>query len=192
MKQTMEQLQQECLQCQRCDLCKTRTNVVFGTGSQTAPIMLIGEGPGENEDLQGIPFVGRAGQLLDKMLDAVGLSREREVYITNMVKCRPPHNRDPLPEETQQCLGYLRGQVAVMRPKLIVCLGRIAAIRLLREDFKVTKEHGQWMLKNGTWMMGTFHPAALLRNPGNKPAAMEDFLSLRAKLQEVCPEWQPE
>lgn len=192
MKQTMEQLQQECLQCQRCDLCKTRTNVVFGTGSQTAPIMLIGEGPGENEDLQGIPFVGRAGQLLDKMLDAVGLSREREVYITNMVKCRPPQNRDPLPEETQQCLGYLRGQVAIMRPKLIVCLGRIAAIRLLREDFKVTKEHGQWILKNGTWMMGTFHPAALLRNPGNKPAAMEDFLSLRAKLQEVCPEWQPE
>lgn len=191
MKQTMEQLQQECLQCQRCDLCKTRTNVVFGTGSQTAPIMLIGEGPGENEDLQGIPFVGRAGQLLDKMLDAVGLSREREVYITNMVKCRPPQNRDPLPEETQQCLGYLRGQVAIMRPKLIVCLGRIAAIRLLREDFKVTKEHGQWILKNGTWMMGTFHPAALLRNPGNKPAAMEDFLSLRAKLQEVCPEWQP-
>lgn len=188
MKQTMEQLQQECLQCQRCDLCKTRTNVVFGTGSQTAPIMLIGEGPGENEDLQGIPFVGRAGQLLDKMLDAVGLSREREVYITNMVKCRPPQNRDPLPEETQQCLGYLRGQVAIMRPKLIVCLGRIAAIRLLREDFKVTKEHGQWIFKNGTWMMGTFHPAALLRNPGNKPAAMEDFLSLRAKLQEVCPE----
>ena len=150
--------------------------------------MLIGEGPGQNEDEQGLPFVGRAGQLLDRMLDAVDLSRERNVYIAKMVKCRPPKNRDPQPDETEACIGFLREQVRLIRPKIIVCLGRIAAQRLISPDFRVTRQHGEFFMKNGTLMMGTLHPSALLRYPAQKPAAFEDFLALRAKILEVCPE----
>ena len=186
MELTWEELRHQCMQCEKCELCLTRTNVVFGVGVADAEVMFIGEGPGENEDLQGEPFVGRGGQLLDKYLDAIGLDRKKNIYIGNMVKCRPPKNRDPKPEEQEACIGWLRSQVRLLRPKIIVCLGRIAAQRLIDPAFRVTKEHGKFIEKNGTWMMGTFHPAALLRNPNQKPVAFEDFLALREKIREGC------
>lgn len=177
-----EDLRETVLHCEACKLAQTRTHVVFGVGNEHSRVMLIGEGPGENEDLQGEPFVGRGGQLLDKYLSHVGLSRQTNVYITNMVKCRPPQNRDPDKEEMDACLGYLRNQVALLHPKIILCLGRVAACRLIAPDFKVTRQHGEWFDKNGTLMMGTFHPASLLRNPNQKPLALEDFALLREKI----------
>lgn len=180
------ELKTACLSCEKCTLCQGRTNVVVGVGNETAEILFIGEGPGEQEDLKGEPFVGRAGQLLDKMMNAVGLDRRHNVYIANMVKCRPPHNRDPLPEEQEACLDWLRTQTALIKPKIIVCLGRIAACRLMDPDLKISRQHGQWMQKNGVWMMAMLHPAALLRNPAQKPEAFADFLRLRDKIQETC------
>lgn len=180
-----EELRENCLSCRKCGLCETRTNVVVGVGNPHAKIMFIGEGPGENEDLQGEPFVGRGGQLLDKMLTAVDLDRKTNIYIANIVKCRPPKNRDPLPDEQEACIQWLRNQVALIRPKIIVCLGRIAAMRIMKPDIKITREHGQFFEKNGTLMMATLHPAALLRNPAQKPAAFEDFLKLREKIDEL-------
>lgn len=180
-----EDLKENCLNCRKCGLCETRTNVVVGVGNPAAKVLFIGEGPGENEDLQGEPFVGRGGQLLDKMLAAVDLDRKTNIYIANIVKCRPPKNRDPLPEEQEACIGWLRNQVALIRPKIIVCLGRIAAMRIIKPDMKITKEHGQFFEKNGTLLMATLHPAALLRNPNQKPAAFEDFLKLREKIDEL-------
>lgn len=185
MFDNFEELRENCLNCRRCGLCETRTNVVVGVGNPRSKVMFIGEGPGENEDLQGEPFVGRGGQLLDKMLAAVDLDRKTNVYIANIVKCRPPKNRDPLPEEQEACIGWLRNQVALIRPKIIVCLGRIAAMRIIKPDMKITREHGQFFEKNGTLMMATLHPAALLRNPNQKPAAFEDFLKLREKIDEL-------
>lgn len=181
-----EQLEAKCRSCTACGLAETRHNVVFGVGDPQAEVLFIGEGPGENEDLQGEPFVGRGGQLLDKMLAAVGLTRKANVYIANIVKCRPPKNRDPLPEEQEACIAHLREQVALLRPKIIVCLGRIAACRLIDQSFKVTRQHGEFVQKNGVWMMGTFHPAALLRNPNQKPDGFADFVALRDKIGEVC------
>ncbi len=186
MYKSWEELQAACEACTKCGLCEDRTHVVFGTGVKDAEVMFIGEGPGENEDLQGEPFVGRAGKLLDKMLEAVDLNRERNIYIANMVKCRPPKNRDPRPEETQLCIDWLRNQFSLMRPKIIVCLGRIAASRLIKDDIKITKEHGIWFEKNGVQMMAMLHPAALLRDPRKKPEAFEDFLTLQRKIQEIC------
>ncbi len=185
MFDNFEELRENCLNCRRCGLCETRTNVVVGVGNPRSKVMFIGEGPGENEDLQGEPFVGRGGQLLDKMLAAVDLDRKTNVYIANIVKCRPPKNRDPLPEEQEACIGWLRNQVALIRPKIIVCLGRIAAMRIIKPDMKITREHGQFFEKNGTLMMATLHPAALLRNPNQKSAAFEDFLKLREKIDEL-------
>lgn len=181
-----ESLQKDCMNCRKCALAETRTNLVFGVGVPDAEIVFIGEGPGEQEDLRGEPFVGRGGQLLDKYLDAIGLDRKTNIYIGNMVKCRPPQNRDPKPEEQEACIGWLREQIRLIRPKIIVCLGRISAQRLIDPEFRVTKQHGEFIEKNGTWMMGTFHPAALLRNPRQKPDALEDFLRLRDKIREVC------
>ena len=186
INQEFEMLKQECLQCQKCDLCKTRTNVVFGTGVDNAEVMFIGEGPGENEDLQGEPFVGRAGKLLDKMLTAVDLDRNKNIYIANIVKCRPPQNRDPKPEEQEQCIEWLRAQVKMINPKIIVCLGRIAAGRIIKSDIKITKEHGLWFQKGGIQMMAMLHPAAVLRDPRRKPDAFDDFLKLRDKINEIC------
>lgn len=183
-----EELRSECLKCTKCGLCQGRHNVVFGVGNPKAKVLFVGEGPGENEDLQGEPFVGRAGKLLDVMLDAVDLSRERNIYIANIVKCRPPQNRDPLPEEQEACIGWLRNQFAIMRPKIIICLGRIAGMKLMDPNMKITRQHGQFVDKKGTLMMATLHPAALLRNPNQKPDAFNDFLLLRDKIMEVCPE----
>ena len=180
----LEELRAECLECRRCKLCETRTNVVFGTGNEHADVMFIGEGPGENEDLQGEPFVGRGGKLLDDMLELIYLDRS-QVYIANMVKCRPPKNRDPERDELDACMGWLRSQVRLIRPKIIVCLGRVAGCALIDPGFKVTRQHGEFFEKNGTVMMGTFHPAALLRNPANTPGALDDFVRLREKYDEL-------
>ena len=178
-------LYEECIHCQKCGLAETRTNVVFGEGARDAEVMFIGEGPGEQEDRTGRPFVGRAGQLLDDMLAMIDLKREK-VFIGNMVKCRPPQNRDPLNIEQEACIGYLRNQVALLKPKIIVCLGRIAAMKLIKEDFKITREHGQWLEMAGVWMMAMYHPSALLRDPRKRPESFEDLKSLQAKIREVC------
>ncbi len=175
-------LKTECAACRACGLCEGRTNLVFGVGNEQADLMFIGEGPGEQEDLQGLPFVGPAGRFLDNMLEMIDLDRNT-VYIANIVKCRPPHNRDPKPEESEQCLPWLRAQVRVLRPQIIVCLGRIAAQRLIDPDFRVTREHGVFREKGGILFMGTFHPAALLRNPAQKKDALADFQALRDKME---------
>lgn len=180
-----EDLQKSCMQCRKCGLCETRHNVVFGVGNPKAKVLFVGEGPGENEDLQGEPFVGRGGQLLDKFLAAVDLDRKTNIYIANIVKCRPPKNRDPLPEEQDACIDWLRNQFALLRPKIIVCLGRVAGMKMIKPDLKITKEHGIFFEKGGVLMMPTLHPAALLRNPSQKPDAFEDFLKLREKIDEL-------
>ena len=177
-------LENSCKNCTKCPLYETRTNVVFGTGVQNAEVMLIGEGPGESEDLQGEPFVGKAGQLLDDMLKIIGLDRKTNVYIANIVKCRPPRNRDPLDTEQEACIGYLRNQTALIKPKIIVCLGRIAAKRLIDPDYRITRQHGQWVQKNGIWMTAIYHPSALLRDLSKRPETFEDLLSIRDKIRE--------
>lgn len=176
----INELRTKCLNCRDCKLCETRHSVVFGEGNADADIMLVGEGPGETEDDTGRPFVGKAGQLLRKMLVAVELPPE-DVYIANIVKCRPPKNRDPEDGECEACIKYLREQVRLIRPKVIVCLGRISASRLISPDFRVTKQHGEWIDKGNIRFMGTYHPSALLRNPSNKPDAFEDFLKIKAE-----------
>ena len=182
---TLDELEIKCKNCTKCDLWEGRTNLVFGIGKKDADIMLIGEGPGENEDLQGQPFVGRSGQLLDKFLASVDLSRDKNVYIANMVKCRPPKNRDPKPEEQDMCINWLREQFKIIKPKIVVCVGRISAQKLIDKNFKVTQQHGQFIDKNGTLFMGTYHPAAILRNPNNKEFAFADWLALRDKIDEL-------
>lgn len=180
-----ENLKQTCYSCTRCGLCETRRNVVFGVGNESADVMFVGEGPGEQEDLKGEPFVGPAGKLLDDMLCIIDLDRKKNCYIGNIVKCRPPRNRDPLETEQDACIGYLRNQVALVKPKIIVCLGRIAATRLIRPDYKITREHGQWVEKNGIWMTAIYHPSALLRDVTKRPETFDDLMSLRAKIKEV-------
>ena len=180
-----ENLQRVCGDCTRCGLCQTRRNVVFGVGIPDADVMFVGEGPGEQEDLKGEPFVGPAGQLLDDMLSIIDLDRHENCYIANIVKCRPPQNRDPLETEQDACIDYLRNQVALIRPKIIVCLGRIAAKRLIDPEYRITREHGQWVNKNGLWMTAIYHPSALLRDVSKRPETFEDLLSLRAKIKEI-------
>ena len=180
-----KQLKETCANCTHCGLCETRHNVVFGVGNEKAGIMFVGEGPGEQEDLQGIPFVGPAGKLLDDMLSIIDLSRERNCYIANIVKCRPPRNRDPLETEQDACIGYLRNQFALIRPRIVVCLGRIAAKRVIDPDYRITRQHGQWVEKNGVWMTAIYHPSALLRDVGKRPETFDDLLSIRAKLREL-------
>lgn len=182
----LQALQQECLACRRCGLCETRHSVVFGQGAVHAEVMLVGEGPGANEDEQGLPFVGKSGQLLDHYLEAVDLSRDKNVYIANIVKCRPPQNRNPLPEESAACMPWLRQQFQLIRPKIVVCLGRVAAQRMLDPGFSISRDHGKFFDKQGTLFMATYHPAALLRYPDNKPAVFGDFVALRQKITEVC------
>lgn len=185
MFENWEELKENCLNCRKYNLCEARSNVVFGVGNPCAKVMFIGEGPGRNEDLKGEPFVGAGGQLLDKYLAAVDLDRRTNIYIANIVKCRPPQNRDPLQEEQEACMDWLRNQTALLRPKIIVCLGRIAAMRIIKPDFKITREHGQFFKKGNIYMTATLHPAALLRNPAQKPAAFDDFLKLRDKIDEL-------
>ena len=178
------ELEKTCYHCTKCGLCETRNSVVFGVGPRNADVMFIGEGPGEQEDLKGEPFVGAAGMLLDDMLSIIDLSREN-CYIANIVKCRPPRNRVPLETEQDACIGYLRNQVALIQPKIIVCLGRVSAMRIIKPDFRITREHGTWTEKNGVWMSAIYHPSALLRDPTKRPETFDDLLSLREKIKEV-------
>lgn len=183
---TWQELERLCGQCTRCPLCTTRTHVVFGAGQTTAEVMFVGEGPGEHEDLQGKPFVGRAGQLLDDMLSLIGLSRESNFYIANIVKCRPPQNRDPLNTEQDACIPWLEEQIALLQPKIIVCLGRVAAQRLIKPDFKISQEHGQWFRRGDAYITAIYHPAALLRDDSKKPDTFVDLRAIRAKVRELC------
>ena len=180
-----EQLKAQCDACTRCGLCETRHNVVFGAGNRQADILFVGEGPGEQEDLQGEPFVGPAGKLLDDMLSIIDLYRQENCYICNIVKCRPPRNRDPLETEQDACIGFLRNQVALVRPKIIVCLGRIAAKRLIDPEYRITRQHGPWVRKGDFWMTAIYHPSALLRDVTKRPETFEDLLSIRAKIREL-------
>ena len=179
-----EALEQRCRDCHACPLGASKTNTVFGTGNRQASLMFVGEAPGEQEDRMGIPFVGKAGQLLDKFLFAVDIPRE-DVYIANILKCRPPNNRDPEPTEEDACIGYLREQFRLIRPKVLVCLGRISAMRLIKPDFRITREHGQWFYKGGIWMTAVYHPAALLRDPVKKEDMLRDMMAVREKLGEM-------
>ncbi len=182
--ESWENLERICHSCTGCGLCQTRHNVVFGVGKRNADVLFVGEGPGEQEDLQGEPFVGPAGKLLDDMLSILDMDRTN-IYIANIVKCRPPKNRDPLETEQEACIGYLRNQVALIKPKIIVCLGRIAAKKLIDGDFRITRQHGQWFKRGDFWMMATYHPSALLRDVSKRPDAFDDLMSLRAKMQEL-------
>ena len=185
MEDSWEALARECAGCRECALHQTRKNVVFGVGNPQAEIMLVGEGPGANEDATGIPFVGRAGQLLDDMLAIIGLDRER-VYICNIVKCRPPGKRDPLNVEQDACIGYLRRQIALVRPKILVCLGRIAAMRLIDGKFRITRDHGRWYDVDGMRMMAIYHPSALLRDPSRRPETFDDLKELQREIGRIC------
>lgn len=186
MSNELSQLKESVSKCTACSLCESRTNVVFGVGVPDAEVLFIGEAPGAEEDKQGLPFVGRSGKLLDTLLASIELYRDKNIYIANIIKCRPPENRDPLPEEQKACFAHLSRQIELINPKIIVCVGRIAAKRFIGEDFKVTTEHGRWIERDGRFNMGTLHPAALLRNPSLKSAAFEDALILRSKIQEIC------
>ena len=175
-------LEARCAGCRKCPLGETRTKLVFGVGTAPSELMLVGEGPGEQEDLQGEPFVGPAGRLLDDMLEMIGLDRSR-IYIANTVKCRPPHNRDPQEEEMAACQPWLDEQIALVRPKFIVCLGRIAAGELIRKDFRITREHGQWFERDGIRYMAIYHPSALLRDVAKRPETFADLRELRRVLR---------
>ncbi|PYG86688.1 DNA polymerase [Ruminiclostridium sufflavum DSM 19573] len=181
---TWEQLNLACGSCQLCELGKLRNNIVIGKGNKNAPVMFIGEGPGEKEDLKGEPFVGAAGQLLDVLLDAL-MFRSEEYYIANIVKCRPPNNRVPSDKEAERCLPYLRNQVALIRPRIIVCLGSTAAKYVISKDIKITQMRGKWHEQKGCWIMPTFHPAALLRDSTKKVPLFSDIKAVKAKLSEI-------
>ena len=180
----LKELKSICEKCTDCPLHATRLNLVFGSGTEDTDVLFVGEAPGKNEDETGIPFVGLAGQLLDLYLEAVGISRNK-VYITNILKCRPPMNRDPNPEEQAACIKYLDRQIEILDPKIIVCLGRISAQKLITPEFRVTRDHGRIYHINGRTMMGTYHPAALLRNPGCKGDTLKDFIKIASVIQEV-------
>ena len=186
-QQLFAQLHEECLQCQKCPLWETRTNVVFGVGNPDSPILIIGEGPGEQEDLQGEPFVGAAGKLLDDMLQLIGLDRSK-LYIANIVKCRPPRNRDPLKEEQEACMPWLEQQMERMQPQVILCLGRVAAQRMIRPDFKITQDHGKWYRQGNQRLMAIYHPSALLRDERKRPETFADLREFRRVVRDCYPE----
>ena len=185
MRISWAQLYEQIGDCRKCRLCETRNNVVPGEGNPHATLMFIGEGPGQDEDRQGRPFVGRSGELLTRMIHAIGLERS-EVYICNIVKCRPPQNRNPEPDEAAACLDYLRAQVALVRPRVVVLLGKVACQYTIRDQVFITRDHGRWYEQKGVWFMPTYHPSFLLRDPAKKREAWEDFQKVRAKLNE----WQ--
>ena len=185
MPDTWEALERECNGCRACPLGAGRQHLVFGDGSRTAEIMLIGEGPGQREDEQGLPFVGPAGQLLNDMMEIIGLDRSK-VYIANMVKCRPPRNRDPEQEEQAACSQWLQRQIALVDPKIVVCLGRIAATGLIDPVFRITRQHGQWSDRDGRRYMAIYHPSALLRDPEKRPETFMDLRTLRKEIRAIC------
>jgi len=182
---TWNELQNACEKCKKCGLYLERNKNVFGSGDKSARLMFIGEGPGAQEDAEGLPFVGRAGKLLDSMLASVGMDRE-QVYIANIVKCRPPKNRDPLPEEAEACIPWLFEQIEMINPDIIVCLGRIAAYRLIRSDYKISAEHGTWGEFRGRKITAIFHPAALLRDPSKRGDTFEDLRKIEDELAKLA------
>jgi len=181
MYQNWEQLEDTCNKCNRCKLCNGRKNVVIGTGNKNAEIMFIGEGPGADEDIQGIPFVGKAGQLMNKAFEGIGLKRE-DVYIANIVKCRPPANRNPEKDEAVACMDYLRNQVMIIKPKIIVLLGSVALKNILGEEYGITSSRGKWIEKKGIVYMPTWHPAALLRDNSKKIEFWQDLQEVYKKI----------
>lgn len=181
---TWELFEKQVEECRLCGLCRNIHHKVPGQGDRNSPLMLIGEGPGRDEDEQGLAFVGAAGQLLTRMLEAIRLPRDR-VYICNVVKCRPPQNRIPTPEEAEACRMHLRMQTYLVRPKVIVLLGATAAKAVLGPETRITRVRGVWTERKGVWILPTYHPSALLRDESKKPEAWEDMKSLRAKLQEL-------
>lgn len=181
---TWEELENACNTCRKCGLCQTRNNVVFGVGNREARIMFIGEAPGEQEDLQGVPFVGPAGKLLDDMLSIIDLNRET-CYIANIVKCRPPQNRDPSEEERNACIDYVRKQTMLIKPHVIVCLGSIAARSIIDPSYRISKSHGYWVSRNDVWITAIYHPSALLRDPSKRPVTFEDLLDIRKRLDKM-------
>ena len=184
MRVSWEQLLQDIHSCQQCKLGAGCSRKVPGQGDLHSPLMLIGEGPGEQEDLQGIPFVGAAGKLLDDMLSIIDIDRTN-CYIANIVKCRPPRNRDPEELEQEACIDYLFRQIELVQPKVLVCLGRVAAKRLIRQDYRITREHGSWVNHNGIWMTAIYHPSALLRDLSKRPETFDDLLGIREKIREL-------
>ena len=182
MYDNWEQLEEECKQCKKCRLCQTRNNVVFGVGNKESDLMFIGEGPGADEDIQGEPFVGKAGKLMDMAFDVVGLKRE-EVYIANIVKCRPPSNRNPEDDESMACLNYLRNQVILIKPKIIVLLGNVALKNILGKDYGITASRGKWIEKKGILYLPTWHPAALLRDESKKIDFINDLKLVMEKMK---------
>jgi len=183
---TLQEVRKELGDCQRCKLARGRTKIVFGVGNPKAELVFVGEGPGAEEDAQGLPFVGMAGQLLTKMIEAMGLRRE-QVYICNVVKCRPPGNRDPEPDEIEACEPFLKAQLAAIRPKAIVALGRFAVQTLLRDKTPITRQRGRWREFDGIQLMPTFHPAYLLRNPSEKRHAWADLQQVMKFLEKAAP-----
>ena len=180
MYDNWEQLEAEAKQCKKCKLYQNRNNVVFGTGNKQADLMFIGEGPGADEDMQGIPFVGKAGKLMNMAFEAIGLNRD-EVYIANIVKCRPPSNRNPEEDEAIACLNYLRNQVILVKPKFIVLLGSVALKNILGKEYGITASRGKWIEKRGIWYMPTWHPAALLRDETKKIDFIKDLQQVMEK-----------
>ncbi len=174
-------LERQCNECTKCKLYSTKTNTVFGKGSKNAVVLFVGEAPGEQEDLQGIPFCGASGQLLDKYFMSIDMKPE-EYYVANILKCRPPYNRDPLPEEQEACIGYLREQLKLINPKIIVCLGRISAMKIIKPEFRITKEHGKWFKKGRFYITAVYHPSMLLRDPSKREETMNDFLEIERML----------
>ena len=181
---TLDELNKFCFNCKRCRLSQTRTNVVFGEGNENADIMFVGEGPGYNEDMKGRPFIGKAGKLLDEMFHAIHLRRE-DVYIANIVKCRPPGNRNPFEDESAACIEYLRWQVKIIEPKIIVCLGAVAAKKLIDPSLSISKQRGKFVKKGNIYFMPTFHPSYLLRNEAAKKYSWEDFKNIASKITEI-------
>ena len=181
MYSNLEELENSIKGCNKCKLCGGRNNIVFGVGNENADIMFIGEGPGADEDAQGIPFVGKAGQLMNKAFEGIGINRDK-VYIANIVKCRPPQNRNPEKDETEACIDYLRNQVMIIKPKIIVLLGNVALKNILGEEYGITKARGKWIEKKGIWYLPTFHPAALLRDESKKIDFWKDLKRIMEKL----------
>ncbi len=184
MYNSIEELEKSIQGCKKCKLCNNRTNIVVGSGNVNAQIMFIGEGPGADEDIQGKPFVGKAGKLMDMALQGLDIKRE-ELYIANIVKCRPPSNRNPEADEAEACMEYLRNQVLIVKPKIIVLLGSVALKNILGNEYNITASRGKWIEKNGIWYMPTFHPAALLRDDTKKIYFWQDLKLVKEKIMEL-------
>ena len=181
---TYEELKNFVDHCTRCELCRTRNHPVMGKGNLNSPVLFIAEAPGRNEDRDGVPFTGKSGELFDRLLENIGMDREA-IYLTNVVKCHPPGNRDPKPEEQELCIPYLKYETLLLRPKMIVCLGRIAAQRIIRLDYRITREHGTFLERKNVWMTAVYHPSAVLRDETKLPQIREDFWKINKKLEEI-------